>query len=40
MSPDHYAETILIEISRMQREAVALPRNTGETYDENGEIVK
>lgn len=40
MTPDHYAETILIEISRMQRTALVLPADTGERYNKDGKIVQ
>lgn len=40
MTPDHYAETILIDISRMQRTALVLPADTGETYSKDGKIVQ
>ena len=40
MSNDQYAEMLLIEMSRAQREVLELPADTGEKYDEDGEIVR
>ena len=39
MAVDHYAELLLIEMSRAQREVLEPPEDTGEKYDANGEIV-
>lgn len=40
MSDEHYSEILLIDLSRAQREAIALPVDTGETYDKDGKIVQ
>lgn len=40
MSNDQYAEMLLIEMSRAQREAMELPADTGETYDKDGKVVR
>lgn len=39
MTVDHYGEWLTIEMSRLQRQATDLPEDTGERYDENGEII-
>lgn len=38
MSQEHYAELLIIEMSRAQREAMDLPADTGETYDNAGVV--
>lgn len=40
MSNEHYEEMLLIEMSRAQREVLELPADTGETYDEDGKVVR
>lgn len=37
---DHWYEQLIIDLSRAQREAIALPVDTGETYDKDGKIVQ
>lgn len=40
MTNDHYAEQLLIDMSRAQRLALALPADTGERYDAEGNICR
>lgn len=39
MAQDHFEEILIIEMSRAQREAMDLPADTGEMYDECGVVI-